>query len=378
MSKINFQRLTNENIIENKLFLPTIEKHYKNNRKGIAYIVSCGGIGNAFLGAISGLYIAYKLNMIPIISSHLFHCGNLEFIDAFTFNRNKIFYGRDLNTQKICNFLNIPEELWKYTNGCNSKNYCWIRSGVSIEHHVNCIKEYIDKQEKETHICLNGNGWPDEVDYNTVKEMIKYYDLKINEELLQKAMTFIKDNKISEKTLGCHWRGTDSWSKTSWGKVYPGGFVNITHFIECIKKVYRDYNNCFVCSGDEESEKKIIKQISNCFYYNKKHYTNKTGDDWKELDRKGDDKYNVYRSKEACQEAFIDCIILGKTCVLQKPGFPLPTLEKKGAAGSSFIQLGIFIHTFFKELKSLPNHGKKGPVRARRQLRRNIRGIVRR
>ena len=88
---VDFQNITNEDIFENKFFFQTFNENYPKNN-GIVYIQSGGGIGNAFLAAFIGLYIAYKLKKIPMLTSHTMNCGNLEFSEVFDFNKN-IIYG---------------------------------------------------------------------------------------------------------------------------------------------------------------------------------------------------------------------------------------------------------------------------------------------
>ena len=82
---IDFHNITNEDIYENKFFNKIFNETFKNHT-GIAYIQSGGGIGNAFLCAFIGIYIAYKLKKVPMITSHTMNCGNLEFTEVFDFS----------------------------------------------------------------------------------------------------------------------------------------------------------------------------------------------------------------------------------------------------------------------------------------------------
>ncbi len=359
---IDFHNITNEDIYENKFFNKIFNETFKNHT-GVVYIQSGGGIGNAFLSAFIGIYIAYKLKKVPMITSHTMNCGNLEFTEVFDFNENMI-YGANLHTEKVCNFLRIPESIWD--NG-SSDNPFWIGSQCDVMGRFKKIKKHNDKMNalypyEDCNIYLGGNGWPLNVEFNVLKEAIEYYGIKLKKDIIDKSTKFIEKNNITEKTLGLHWRGTDSWWIDSYDKkCYPGGWFSLDHFLLEGEKQLKYFNRGFVCSEDKDAEEKILEKLKGTIRYDKEYYTEKTGDKWKVWKGKGNDHvYNVNRTKEACKEAMIDCIVLGKTYCMQRHDWPPCTISKKWA-GSSFVQFGLFLHKFMKGLHKM-NIVEKGPV----------------
>jgi len=358
---IDFQNITNEDIFENKYFFKIFNERYSNNN-GIVYIQSGGGIGNAFLSAFVGIYIAYRLKKVPLITSHTMNCGNLEFADVFDFN-DKIIYGGNLHTEKVCNYLKIPEKLREGT----SDNAFWIGSQCNVESRFEKINKYVEKQEvllpyEKCNIYICGNGWPTNLKFNVLKEAIEYYGIKLKKDIIEKSVQFITGNNITEKTLGLHWRGTDSWWIDSYGKkCYPGGWFSLDHFLVEAEKQLRYFNGGFVCSEDKEAEEKILEKLKGTIRYDKNYYTEKLGDNWKIWKGKGKDHvYNVNRTKEACKEAMIDCIILGKSYCVQRHDWP-PCRINGPWAGSSFVQFGLFLHKFMKGLHIM-DIVEKGPL----------------
>ncbi len=95
--------------------------------------------------------------------------------------------------------------------------------------------------------------------------------------------------------------------------------------------------------------------------YDKNSYTEKTGDKWKIWKGKGQDHvYNVNRTKDACKEAMVDCIILGKSYCMQRHDWPACRINGPWA-GSSFVQFGLFLHKFMKGLHIM-DIVEKGPL----------------
>ena len=359
---IDFHNITNEDIYENKFFNKIFNETFKNHT-GIAYIQSGGGIGNAFLSAFIGIYIAYKLKKVPMITSHTMNCGNLEFTEVFDFNENMI-YGVNLHTEKVCNYLRVPKDIWD--NG-SSDNPFWIGSQCDVKGRFKKIKKHNDKMNalypyEDCNIYLGGNGWPLNVEFNVLKEAIEYYGIKLKKDIIDKSIKFIEKNNITDKTLGLHWRGTDSWWIDSYDKkCYPGGWFSLDHFLLEGEKQLKYFNRGFVCSEDKEAEEKILEKLKGTIRYDKNHYTEKTGDKWKVWKGKGNDHvYNVNRTKNACKEAMVDCIVLGKTYCMQRHDWPPCTINKKWA-GSSFVQFGLFLHKFMKGLHKL-DIVEKGPI----------------
>ena len=359
---IDFHNVTNEDIYENKFFNQIFNEKFQNQR-GITYIQSGGGIGNAFLSAFVGIYVAYKLKKVPLVTSHTMNCGNLEFIEVFDFNEN-MMYGSNLHTEKVCDFLRIPESIW---NNGTSDNPFWIGSQCDVKGRFNKIKRHDDKMNalypyEDCNIYVCGNGWPINVEFNVMKEAIAFYGIKLKKDIVDKSLKFIRDNNITDKTLGLHWRGTDSWWIDSYNKkCYPGGWFSLDHFLNESEKQIKYFNGGFVCSEDKEAEEKILEKLDNVVRYKKKHYTEKTGEAWKVWKGKGNDHvYNVNRTKEACKEAMVDCIILGKTYCIQRHDW-LPCTINKAWAGSSFVQFGLFLHKFLTDFHVLETQ-EKGPL----------------
>ena len=359
---IDFHNITNEDIYENKFFNKIFNETFKNHT-GVVYIQSGGGIGNAFLSAFIGIYIAYKLKKVPMLTSHTMNCGNLEFTEVFDFNENMI-YGVNLHTEKVCDYLRVPKDIWD--NG-NSDNPFWIGSQCDVMGRFKKIKKHVNKMNalypyEDCNIYIGGNGWPLNVEFNVLKEAIEYYGIKLKKDIISKSTKFIEKNNINEKTLGLHWRGTDSWWIDSYGtKCYPGGWFSLDHFLLEGEKQLKYFDGGFVCSEDKDAEEKILEKMDGLIRYNKTNYTEKTGDEWKIWKGKGNDHvYNVNRTKGACKEAMVDCIILGKTYCMQRHDWPPCTISKKWA-GSSFVQFGLFLHKFMKGLHKM-KIVEKGPL----------------
>ena len=116
---------------------------------------------------------------------------------------------------------------------------------------------------EDCNIYIGGNGWPTRVKFNELKKAIAYYGINLKNEILEKSISFIKNNNINEKTLGLHWRGTDSWWIDSYGKkCYPGGWFSLDHFLAEAQKQLKYFAGGFVCSEDKEAEEKILEKLS--------------------------------------------------------------------------------------------------------------------
>lgn len=149
-------------------------------------------------------------------------------------------------------------------------------------------------------IIYNNHSTPSYIHENDVINLLS--ELKIKKEILDELNLFISNNNINDEVLGVHIRKTDNPMKLS---------------DELYVRFVRDnqHKRIFVCSDDEEIEKRLKNEFSNVITRTKKDYVQK----FIEGDWRIGDYFNVTRSRDSVIDAFLDMLILSRTNIASKP-----------------------------------------------------------
>lgn len=250
-------------------------------------IIFCdGGLGNRLGVLIGGLITSEVLKTTPIICWPQNNwCGCL-FRDLFHSDIQVI--NDDINTLFISNLDNIFLIHENQTNIDLKKIYT---------HSTGSINSILQLNED---VVYYHNQVPY---YFTIEQQIsKLKSLNIQKNIIENVNYFCNINNITNEVSGIHFRKTD---------------MNISHNEnEIFNKILISNKKYFICSDDEETEKKFSK-LENVIVNKKKSYVKqfKPGS-WNDniLDNEGRSfNFNVDRDGESVKEAFMDLLILSRT-----------------------------------------------------------------
>lgn len=260
-----------------------------NSRK---MLVFCdGGLGNRLNSLIGGLITADIINADPMISWPANNWCGCQFNELFNSN----FSVDDKGINQI--FTDTSDDIFLIHENQNnaSLKYVYTHSLESIEK----IKS-INKN-----VIYYHNKMPKNYTLNQMIEKLEL--LKINENILNDVVKFCEINNINKDVKGVHIRRTDT-----------GRYIDQDQLYNEVKK---SESRFFVCSDDEESEKKF-NTLPNVCIFPKTSYVQKLVDgEWRQRTRDTDNrvfKYNVDRPKQSVIEAFVDLLILSRTTMFSK------------------------------------------------------------
>jgi hypothetical protein len=129
--------------------------------------------------------------------------------------------------------------------------------------------------------------------------------IKISDKILNQVKNFTEEHNINHNTIGLHIRRTD-YHITTTDELY-------FNFVDFLKS-----RDVFVCSDEEEIEKKLKNKFSNVIVRNKLQYVQKFVDGpWRMNHLEGTDGlFNVKRDRQSVIDAFIDMLILSRTNII--------------------------------------------------------------
>ena len=272
------------------------KKEFNENYRNHLLFISplCGGLGNYLGGFFSSIdfYYSHNLNL-----THKFVCisnasttGDIYITDLFDFNDNIILLNN--NKEDGSSGLNYPDNIWQPPH-------------PYIHLHTSPPSDIKTKSILFRTNCLSINN------FNNLIIGKNYFQMKIQENIEQNIISFVRDKNIDKNTLGMHYRGTDRIVSSD----------NINHFVEKCKSM--SYKKYFICSDEPEAEKYLATKFNGSIYNkNTKVIKNPdfkhcgwtfTNDEKKIASSKFkiSSQYNVYRSLQQCIDGFIDAAILG-------------------------------------------------------------------
>jgi len=250
-----------------------------------------GGLGNRLCSLIGGLHLSYKLNYdFEIIWLQTRWC-NCNFEDLFDNNINHI---------------NLSKNLDDYINE-NNITLILSHDKVGYSENIEYIlqSDDIDKLDFSSHdkIFYRHNSIPTYINEHNSSKYLS--TIKISDKILNQVKNFTEEHNINHNTIGLHIRRTD-YHITTTDELY-------FNFVDFLKS-----RDVFVCSDEEEIEKKLKNKFSNVIVRNKLQYVQKFVDGpWRMNHLEGTDGlFNVKRDRQSVIDAFIDMLILSRTNII--------------------------------------------------------------
>jgi hypothetical protein len=250
------------------------------------FVVCLGGLGNRLYSLIGGLYWAQKYNCsFNIVWSPSDEC-DVGYTDLFSTHTDSVislsrlkhilFKSTDLT---VAGFLQQKKAL---------QNDIFLRC-IKDRNILNNIRDPDHLQSFNGSLIYNNIGLPLYIGEHTAVGLLNCF--KINNDIVERVTTFIKQNNITENDTGFIVRKTDA-----------GSIVNTEKIFNYIKD--NTSTRFYITSDSKEVEIKFNKN-KNVLCYPKLHYVvfNKN----KEI---------LYRSKQSVIEAFISLLIASKTHII--------------------------------------------------------------
>jgi hypothetical protein len=247
-----------------------------------------GGLGNRLSTIIGGIHLAKKINYDYEILWPQARWCNCNFDDLYDKKNNYVNLSINPNDYIIHNNINL---IISHVNIGYPKNIKTIPQSNNISN-IN-FSNY-------SNIFYYNNSIPI---YISSEDSSKYLSkIKISEYILGEVKKFINEFNISNQTLGLHIRRTDG----------PMIISNDEYF-NFINRLYP--KQVFVCSDEEDIEKKLQNHFKNVISRNKLQYVEKFIDaPW--ITDKLPEIYNIVRDRQSVIDAFIDMLILSRTNIL--------------------------------------------------------------
>lgn len=256
-----------------------------------------GGFGNRFNALVVGLLIAEVGKFKPVILWPSTNWCRSLFKNIFKNNYDAL-------DQNLTYFKNNYED-YAFVMHTNSEN---LPGEIRHPDSFNSIQEVVEyyNQSNKQKFVYNNATLPCYCFSDHFKKIIS--NLKFTDIITNKTSEFIKT--IDSEFTGIHLRNTD----------FHDNDKSKFDQIESLVKTNSDVNY-FICSDDEELEKRFI-QNDNAFAYSKTKYVEKLTDDggWRDTVVDGEGKeysFNVERSDESVIDAMVDLLILSKSTIIQ-------------------------------------------------------------
>jgi FkbM family methyltransferase len=254
-------------------------------------ILCDGGLGNRIFGLVGGLLLSDMLGYTPVVhwpENNYCRCKLDDlFIPDFEFDNRGI--------NKI--YDDFPD-------------YLYLIHVNQLDRKINMtqITDDIHSVPKETtrNIIYYNSSIPNFFSRKDIVE--KLSSLQIKKEIINQLFYFLEQRDLKEKLFdGIHIRKTD-FSEN----------IDVDYFL---KYVENSSKKTFICSDDQETEKKFFN-LPNVFIFDKTNYPTKliTSNTWTDptLDTEGRwMNFNVDRSSQSVIEGFIDLLILSRSEIIE-------------------------------------------------------------
>ena len=255
-----------------------------------------GGFGNRFNALTVGLLIAKVGNFKPIIMWPSTNWCRSLFQSIFK-NEYEVLSDRMSSLMDSCN-----DYAFVMHNNC--LNFPCSIAHPSLFNSIQNIVDYYNESDKD-YFIYNNDTIPEYAFGEDLKSIVK--NLIFSDTIVDGVNKFVES--IDGNFIGVHLRNTDFYDphKPNFDLIY--------------KTILDDgKNNYFICSDDEELEKKFT-QLNNAFSYKKKKYVEKLTKDgeWRDIivDTEGVEyPFNIERSDESVIDAMIDLLILSKSTIM--------------------------------------------------------------